>query len=78
MRMAKQKSVIDWADRYDKATKGFFDYDKKRNGRFTADASGGFSGEIDVLIKDFDKISERSLKNTSLKALLGKEHRCVY
>lgn len=38
LRMARQKSVFDWAERYDKATRGFFDYDKKRNGRYTADA----------------------------------------
>ena len=52
----RSKSVSNWAKRFDTAMSGFTDYDKKRNGGYTQDASGGFGSEIDSLIHDFDSI----------------------
>ncbi len=49
-------SVYNWAKRFDTAMSGFTDYDKKRNGGYTKDASGGFGSEIDSLIQDFESI----------------------
>ena len=49
-------SVYNWAKRFDSAVSRFSDYDKKRNGGYTQDASGGFGSEIDSLIQDFDSI----------------------
>lgn len=48
--------IIDWMDRYNRVMQGVSAYDKKRNGGFTRDASGGFGSEIDSLIADYDGI----------------------
>ena len=47
---------MDWMDRYNLVMQGVSAYDKKRNGGFTRDASGGFGSEIDSLIADYDGI----------------------
>ena len=49
-------SVSNWVTRYNSAISGFSDYENKRNGGYTHDASGGFGSEIDSLIADFDSI----------------------
>lgn len=49
-------SISNWIKRYNSAISGFSDYDNKRNGGYTQDASGGFGSEIDSLIQDFDSI----------------------
>lgn len=48
--------IMDWMDRYNLVMQGVSAYDKKRNGGFTRDASGGFGSEIDSLIADYDGI----------------------
>ena len=47
---------MDWMDRYNRVMQGVSAYDKKRNGGFTQDASGGFGTEIESLIADYDSI----------------------
>lgn len=54
----RQNAVNDWATRFNNAMQGVSDYDQKRNGGFTRDASGGFSSEINALIADFDNIKD--------------------
>ena len=49
-------AIMDWMDRYNRVMQGVSIYDKKRNGVFTQDASGGFGSEIDSLIADYDGI----------------------
>ena len=49
-------AIMDWMDRYNRVMQGVSIYDKKRNGGFTQDASGGFGSEIDSLIADYDGI----------------------
>lgn len=52
----QRSTVVDWMDRYNRVMQGVSAYDKKRNGGYTQDASGGFGTEIDSLIADFDNI----------------------
>ena len=52
----QRSTVVDWMDRYNRVMQGVSAYDKKRNGGYTQDASGGFGSEIDSLIADFDGI----------------------
>lgn len=54
----RRKTVSDWKSRYNKVLKAVSDYNTKRNGGYTKDASGGFSGEIDSLILDYEKIRD--------------------
>ena len=49
-------AIMDWMDRYNRVMQGVSSYEKKRNGGFTQDASGGFGSEIDSLIADYDGI----------------------
>lgn len=49
-------AISDWMDRYNRVMHGISDYDKKRNGGYTQDASGGFGTEIEALIADYDGI----------------------
>ena len=51
-----RSTVVDWMDRYNRVVQGVSAYDKKRNGGYTQDASGGFGTEIDSLIAEFDNI----------------------
>jgi hypothetical protein len=52
----QRSTVVDWMDRYNRVMQGVSAYDKKRNGGYTQDASGGFGTEIDSLIADFENI----------------------
>lgn len=54
----RTKAVSSWADRYNSVTKGVSDYQTKLNGGYTKDASGGYSADIDSLIKDYDSIKD--------------------
>ena len=54
----QRSTVVDWMDRFNRVMKGVSDYDKKRNGGYTQDASGGFGTEIESLIADFDGIKD--------------------
>ena len=49
-------AIMDWMHRYNRVMQGVSAYDKKRNGGFTRDASGGFGTEIESLIADYDSI----------------------
>ena len=49
-------TIMDWMDRYNQVMQGVSAYDKKRNGGYTQDASGGFGGEIESLIADYEGI----------------------
>ena len=52
----ERASVSDWMSRYNSIMQGVSEYDKQRNGGFTRDASGGFSGRIESLIADYEGI----------------------
>lgn len=52
----QRSTVVNWMDRYNRVMQGVSAYDKKRNGGYTQDASGGFGTEIDSLIADFENI----------------------
>lgn len=54
----QRSTVTDWMDRYNRVMQGVSAYDKKRNGGYTQDASGGFGTEIDSLIADFEGIKD--------------------
>lgn len=56
-------SVSDWSRRFDSVMSGFTDYENQRNGGYTRDASGGYSADIDALIRDYDSIKEYSSRN---------------
>lgn len=53
-----ESSVTNWVNRYNSVMQGVSEYDKKRNGGFTRDASGGFGKEIEALLSEYDKIKE--------------------
>lgn len=59
----ERQSVSDWMDRYNRVVQGVSDYDRRRNGGYTKDASGGFSSEIDALLSDFESIKEYAHTN---------------
>lgn len=44
-----------WIDRYKSAVTGVSEYDASRNGRYTADVSGGYGTEIDDLIGEYER-----------------------
>ncbi len=45
-----------WMNRYNDVMQGVSEYDKKRAGGYTRDASGGYGEEIDSLISDYEGI----------------------
>ena len=51
-----RNSVSDWAKRYDEATRGWADFDSKRNNGFARDIGGGFNQEIESLIEEYESI----------------------
>lgn len=53
-----ESSVTNWINRYNSVVQGVSEYDKKRNGGFTRDASGGFSKEIETLLSEYGKIKD--------------------
>lgn len=53
-------TVRNWIDRYNKVVKGISDYNAKRNGAYTLDASGGYAEDLEALIADFAEIKQYS------------------
>lgn len=51
-------AVNDWVNRYNRVMEGVSKYDEKRNGGFTRDASGGYLGNINSLIADYENIRD--------------------
>lgn len=51
-------AVNDWVSRYNRVMNGVSQYDQKRNGGFTRDASGGYMGNINALIADYENIRD--------------------
>lgn len=51
-------AVNDWMSRYNRVMDGVSRYDEKRNGGFTRDASGGYLGNINSLIADYENIRD--------------------
>ena len=57
------KTVSAWTQRYNNVMNRVSDYDRKRNGGFTRDASGGFSGEIESLISGYNSVKDKGWEN---------------
>lgn len=55
-RYHENDTVNGWLNRFDEVTRGVSDYDKKRAGGYTRDASGGYSRAIDSLMSDYEGI----------------------
>lgn len=51
-------AVNDWVNRYNRVMEGVSKYDEKRNGGFTRDSSGGYLGNINSLIADYENIRD--------------------
>lgn len=51
-------SLNNWVDKYNATTKGISDFNARRNGGFTTDASGGYAEDVASLIREFDGIKD--------------------
>ena len=51
-------AVNDWISRYNRVMDGLTKYEDRRNGGYTKDASGGYMGNINSLIADFENIRD--------------------
>lgn len=57
-RQKRDTDTSDWLNRYNQVMQGVSTYDKKRNGGYTRDASGGFASEIDALLSEYEGIQQ--------------------
>ena len=57
-REERLSQVNSWLDRYNQVMTGLSDFDKKRNGGYTTDVSGGYGEEISALLQDFGGFRE--------------------
>lgn len=60
---SERQAVSNWMNRYNRVMQGVSDYDRKRNGGYTKDASGGFKSEIESLLSDYENIKDYAYTN---------------